>query len=224
MIVSPFPEYIGFSVKVIDDLDSFELHLEETRILGPGAGDKRRNEFMLGRSASFSALKQVGFSSPPPVLRGNMNEPLWPRGFIGSISHSTDIALCAVCPDSEASGIGIDIEELDGEIEDGMFELVCNPSELKWVRESRRGESMRFRMIFSAKEAAYKAFFPLVHNFMDFRDVELKWTRKNSGFSGILLKPAGKHLEPGFEFRVNISFFHSYVFSHIVLPVLVPSR
>ena len=63
----------------------------------------------MGRLAAKQAMESYG-TTTYPVLRGSMNEPLWPDTFKGSIAHKDNIAIAAVTKDPSYAGIGIDIE------------------------------------------------------------------------------------------------------------------
>jgi 4'-phosphopantetheinyl transferase EntD len=47
---------------------------------------KRREEFSAGRCAGRAALACLGVP-PVAILQGRRGEPLWPSGFVGSITH-----------------------------------------------------------------------------------------------------------------------------------------
>ena len=82
MIESPFPEYIGFSVKTEETLGNYSLSREEEKIINPRAVKKRRIEFTLGRAACNEALK-VG---EPYLLEPIMKvEAIVPEAFMGEV-------------------------------------------------------------------------------------------------------------------------------------------
>jgi 4'-phosphopantetheinyl transferase EntD len=218
MIKSPFPKYVGFAVKKMDNIGEYTLSDEEADILSPRAVKKRRDEFLLGRAACHSSLKQVGITSPPPVLKGSFREPIWPKGYIGSITHSSDMAICAVCPESRANGIGVDIESLEKDVSQGVFRMICNEEEIKEIRLYREGSQVMFKRFFSAKEAGFKAFFPHAREYIDYKEAVLSWDAEQECFHGILLKSAGDKYPAGSGFRVDSEIVDGFVFSHIMLP------
>jgi enterobactin synthetase component D len=212
MMKNPFPEFVGYAALTLETARSFVLSSQEFALLGPKAIKKRRDEFFLGRAACNSALKSIGINNPGPVLKGPSNEPLWPEGIIGALSHCPGMAVCAVCHDNKLRGLGIDIEELAGDIPQDVIRLVCTDKEMEWVR----GELYKMKMIFSAKEAAFKAFFPSVKMYMDFKDAELEWNEKRALFDAKLLKRF-EPFEAGFSFEVGSIINSHYVQSHIML-------
>lgn len=93
--------------------------------------------------------------------------PLWPAGFSGSLAHDDHVAIAAVGRRT-AGSIGIDIEPaqfLPAEI----FDLVVTAQERRTISEDPFGG----RLLFTAKEAAYKAVHPLDGIFLDFHDIEV---------------------------------------------------
>jgi enterobactin synthetase component D len=212
MMNNPFPPYVGYAALTPETARDFVLSSEESALLGPRAVKKRRDEFFLGRAACNAALKSIGIENPGPVLKGPSSEPLWPGGILGALSHCPGIAVCAVCHDNMLKGLGIDIEELAGDISQDVIRLVCTKKEMEWVGN----EPYKMKMIFSAKEAAFKAFFPSVGVYMDFKDAEVQWKENMASFEGRLLKGFGP-FDPGFRFSVGNIMDSGYILSHIML-------
>src|SRR5580692_7617313 len=69
----------------------------------------RRAEFVAGRLCAREALAALGAPSTR-VPRGIDGAPEWPTGFVGSISHTAELAFAAVAPAAEARGLGLDVE------------------------------------------------------------------------------------------------------------------
>ena len=68
------------------------LHAEELALIPPTWSEKRKKTFVMGRLAAKQAMESYG-TTTYPVLRGSMNEPLWPDTFKGSIAHKDNIAI-----------------------------------------------------------------------------------------------------------------------------------
>jgi 4'-phosphopantetheinyl transferase EntD len=120
------------------------------------AGEKRRRDFVLGRSCARKALDRLGLAVDA-IAMGPRGEPLWPEGFVGSITHTQGYAAAAAAPRSAFAAIGIDAERLDGVSAD-IGRKLFRPEELDalaglddtaWRRAAAT--------MFSAKEAYYKA-------------------------------------------------------------------
>src|SRR5437879_2652796 len=161
-------------------------HPEEVRLLAPGACRKRQLDWTVGRAAARLALQQLGLEDPPPVLRGDGGEPLWPAGISGSITHCDrwSIAVSAKCADSLA--IGIDLESLERVREADIIHLICREPEIEWVSSDDDFHG-RLGMVFSAKEALYKSLYPFCRRYIDFTEVELSWLPEQSRFHAKLL-------------------------------------
>ncbi len=113
-------------------------------------------EFTGGRIAARAALAQIGVA-PQPIAMGADRAPLWPRGVLGSISHAGGLCL-AVAARGPWRGIGVDIEP-DADMDPDLIDTIAAPGELSGLAPLTPGRAAT--RIFSAKEAAYKAQFPL---------------------------------------------------------------
>ncbi|MFE4870898.1 4'-phosphopantetheinyl transferase [Streptomyces sp. NPDC056682] len=145
------------------------LHPEEERLLDAlPAG--QRPDFVAGRLAAARALAALGTEGP--VLRAG-RRPLFPTGVRGSISHCTGhIGVCIASTNPAVAATGIDLERTD-RLSRGAARLVCTPREREWIARARRPES-RLSVLFSAKEAIYKALSGLSPRDPVFHDVELR--------------------------------------------------
>ncbi len=85
--------------------------LEQEEALITRSVDKRQREFRAGRHCAHQALECLGLEATP-LLWGERREPIWPQGYLGSISHCDGYALAACALQGEIVGIGIDVEPL----------------------------------------------------------------------------------------------------------------
>jgi 4'-phosphopantetheinyl transferase EntD len=91
---------------------------------------------------------------------------------VGSITHSKLMAISCVSLSNDWSSIGIDAEELITPALRADIEfLVASPAELQYL--GSLDSQIGLTVLFSAKEALYKALFPLVRTFIDFKEVKL---------------------------------------------------
>lgn len=147
------------------------LRPEEAACLGR-AVEKRRREFASGRACARRALARLGITDVAIPI-GPERLPAWPRGIVGSITHCAGYGGVAVARQGAILGLGLDAE-VGGELDPSLVPLVCLPSEVQAVRALAGltpGEGAK--LVFSAKESAYKCYFPLVHHFLEFHDVEV---------------------------------------------------
>ncbi|MEW8026659.1 MAG: 4'-phosphopantetheinyl transferase superfamily protein [Candidatus Thiodiazotropha sp.] len=143
------------------------VHAEEERLI-QGSITKRQRQFRAGRNAAHAALERLD-APYGPLLRGEKRQPIWPRGYVGSISHCDDscIAVCAL--NGEIAGLGVDVEPLKP-LKPGIARYVDTEDEKAFMRH--HGDLPR-RLIFSAKESLYKCYYPLVERFFGFQSVTL---------------------------------------------------
>lgn len=145
------------------------LHEEETRLLHrlPPA---QHPTFVAGRAAAGRALGLLGVDGP--VLRDG-RRPLFPVGTRGSISHTTGpIGASIATTNPDVVTVGIDLERTD-RLGRGADRLVCTARERLWIARARRPES-RLSVLFSAKEAIYKALDAISPRPPVFHDVEIR--------------------------------------------------
>ena len=99
----------------------------------------------------------------------------WPSGHVGSVSHKGTRVVAALAPISDLRALGIDIETLDRV--EGLSEIdgLVAADELPFGHED-----LGPVILFSAKEAVYKALNPLVGWEFGFDEVKVSWARVHS--------------------------------------------
>ncbi|MCV7194862.1 4'-phosphopantetheinyl transferase PptT [Mycolicibacterium brumae] len=163
--------------------------------------DKRRNEFITVRHCARTALAGLGVD-PVPILKGDKGEPLWPDGVVGSITHTEGYRGAAVARAAEVRSIGIDAEPHDV-LPKGVLDAISLPNERTEI-SALPAELHWDRILFCAKEATYKAWYPLTHRWLGFEDAhitfeltELRGEAASGVFtSRILIDPAAEHGPP----------------------------
>jgi 4'-phosphopantetheinyl transferase EntD len=150
------------------------------------AVEGRRREYAAVRSCARVCLGRLGYR-PVPILPGVGGAPIWPAGVLGSMTHCTGYAAAAVAPVPQISAVGIDAEP-DAPLPDGVLELVATPAErdrLTATRPETDGPNWD-RLLFSAKEAVYKAWFPLVGEWLDHQEAEIRFHPQERTFTAQL--------------------------------------
>jgi 4'-phosphopantetheinyl transferase EntD len=104
--------------------------------------------------------------------KGKGGAPRWPAGIVGSMSHDSRIAVAAIARSRDFSALGIDIEPAET-LPPEVFDMVTTPQERSHIDEDPCGG----RLLFAAKEAVYKAVYPLDQTFLDHHDVEVSLAR-----------------------------------------------
>jgi 4'-phosphopantetheinyl transferase EntD len=155
---------------------------------------KRRNEFITVRHCAREALEQLGLP-PAPILKGDKGEPCWPDGVVGSLTHCLGFRGAVVARRSDVRGLGIDAEPHDV-LPDGVLDAISLPAERVELRALPTGLHWD-RILFCAKEATYKAWFPLTHRWLGFEDAHIAFTLDASGDAGsfesrILIDPSAE--------------------------------
>lgn len=168
-----------------EDPSDVELFPEEEESVGR-AVEKRRREFTTARACARRALAQIGVE-PVAIPNGERGEPLWPAGVVGSITHCDGFRACAVARAEDVVSLGIDAE-VNAPLPDGVLEQVAFGPELEMVAAKPDGVCLD-RLLFSAKEAIYKAWFPLAKRWLGFEDVELTIDVDGGAFRAPLLVP-----------------------------------
>jgi 4'-phosphopantetheinyl transferase EntD len=168
-----------------DDTDA-RLFSEEELVV-ERAVEKRRREFTTARICARAALHRLGFPAAP-IPTGQRGEPLWPVGVVGSITHCDGYRACAVARSSEIVTVGIDAEP-HAALPDGLLGDIARPEELPWLRtlESELPNVHWDRLLFSAKESVYKAWFPLAKRWLGFEDAAIAFDPGLNTFTARLL-------------------------------------
>jgi len=149
------------------------------------AVEDRKQEFARGRACARLALQRLGVSGAD-VGVGIGRQPLWPRGFVGSITHGGGIVAAAVAEASTLSALGIDVEALEP-LPKSVRGVVVQP-------EDRLGEVGEMgKVVFSAKESVFKALYPAHGVWMDFDSVFLE---PGPGRFDLRAQPTGRSPAP----------------------------
>src|SRR5262249_11834215 len=171
------------SVAVRGDDPAAYLHPDETAQLG-SVVERRMREFTTGRTCAREALRRLDLPAIP-ILRGHKGEPLWPPGVVGSITHCRGYCAAAVARQFDVLSVGIDAEIHDA-LPSGVLEQVCVDQERAWVGGAPRGLYWD-RLLFSAKESVYKAWFPLTGRWLGFQDAMVTFEPVEGTFRAQLL-------------------------------------
>jgi enterobactin synthetase component D len=135
---------------------------------------KRQAEFVAGRACARLALREVG-APPGDVGIGPMRAPVWPAGFVGSITHSAGVAAAVAARASDARSLGIDVERsITPELAASISASLARAGELSSVGALLGDPGVACTAVFAAKEALFKCVAPIVLRYFDFLDVEAR--------------------------------------------------
>jgi 4'-phosphopantetheinyl transferase EntD len=135
---------------------------------------KRRNEFVTVRHCARIALGQLGVA-PTPILKGDKGQPCWPDGIVGSLTHCAGYRGAVVGRAAAVRSVGVDAEPHDV-LPDGVFHAISLPEERREIAALPPGLHWD-RILFCAKEATYKAWFPLTGRWLGFEDARITFSR-----------------------------------------------
>jgi 4'-phosphopantetheinyl transferase EntD len=147
---------------------------------------KRRHEFQAGRAAARAALRLLGIEDFD-LISGAHREPLWPAGVVGSITHSGERCAAAVASQTRITSLGIDLES-EEELAADLMAMICSDVEQEMLRLlPERNPTFWAKVVFSAKEAFFKAYFPQTQTFLDFQDVTIALHPSRGEFDVLLI-------------------------------------
>lgn len=220
-------EYLRAVLPDIADLVYAELYddpadltpLPEEEALIARSVPKRRNEFVTVRHCARVAMEQLGVP-PSPILKGDKGEPRWPHGVVGSLTHCDGYRGAVVGRSESARSVGIDAEP-HGVLPDRVLEAISLPVERREIA-ALPADLHWDRILFCAKEATYKAWFPLTQRWLGFDDAHISFAVDSSGTAGefvsrILIDPAARSGPPLTELAGRWSVAGGLALTAIVL-------
>ncbi len=178
---------------VNDEFAAGESRSPETATLEPDAGDggstfrvalpqqlvgaapRRISTYLAGRYCANQALGLAGHPTPiPEVGRAWSGGPVWPLGWVGSISHTDDVSVAVCGSKSVVSSLGVDCERIVSlKIATEIGDLVAPEVSNGTAALGGLDMPVALTLAFSAKEALYKALFEQVGHFFGFDAAEL---------------------------------------------------
>jgi 4'-phosphopantetheinyl transferase EntD len=153
-----FDPSIAIAATRIDGFDGTELIGTEADAM-VHASQRRRAEFTAGRVAGRRSM-----ALEEGIPMGPDRAPVWPDGIRGSITHAGDWALAATS--RSVRMIGVDLEPAEPLPEDVMDTILWD-TEKEWIDRST-DPGLMARVVFSAKECAYKAQYPITRRLFGF--------------------------------------------------------
>ncbi len=174
----PFGTCVGIALPAIEsargDDDPFDLppilHADEAAF-ARGLSPFRRAGWVGGRVALRAALTAIGFEAPAPIFATPRGAPSLPSGVIGSVSHKSDlaVALVARANGAPAASLGIDVEVVRS-LKHDIARHVLTADERAALPPEGPARDAEVLLLFSAKEAIYKALDPWVGRFVSFQE------------------------------------------------------
>ena len=132
-----------------------------------GSVVKVRRASGAARIAARDLMQNLGLP-PAAIVKSAAGVPIWPEGIVGSLAHDAEVAVAALAKRQTFAGLGIDVEPAEPLAED-LIDIVVSGAERRWIEDGLH----QARLLFSIKEAVYKAVYPLDGVFLDHHDVEI---------------------------------------------------
>ena len=112
---------------------------------------------------------------PVPLPRSSEGPPTWPAGVTGSLAHDRRVAVAAVAFHRDMAAVGVDVEPAE-DLPPELIDMVATPAERNMIADVRFGG----RLLFVAKEAAYKAVYLLDRTFLMHHAVEVDFSGRTA--------------------------------------------
>lgn len=195
----------GVAGREIEDVGQPVVIAAEETALVAKAGEKRRRDFTLGRFCARAALAQLG-GDGEVIGQGRSGAPHWPDGFCGSITHTAGYAAALVARRADFLGLGVDAERMGG-VTEKLWPRLFDAQECALLAALSPDLKARVATIlFSAKEACFKAWSPLGAATQAFPEIHI--ALRDDGFDAISV--AGL-LQGRFVFRDDLVLTAAFV-------------
>jgi 4'-phosphopantetheinyl transferase EntD len=189
---------------------------EEVTILGRNAAPRRKAEFAAGRTCGRQAMRVLGLPEMP-ILRGDDRQPLWPEGIVGSITHCDGYCAAAVGRAADFSAIGIDAENNEP-LPANVLGAVAFGDELEWVHSLPPVGVCWDRLLFSIKEAVYKAWYPRERRWLDFDQVSVALDIEKTTFQARISGVPASRVSDGVVYRGFYLTTESLILTSVCVP------
>jgi len=178
----------------------------------------RQAQFLAGRIAAKNALQAISHT-PENIAIGKHREPLWPKGIIGSISHSNHVSIAtAQVKTEQTKGCGLDIQTIFNQEESTkVLPIILSQQDQASFNKHKNHfyENQLATLIFSAKESYFKTVFNQVKEYFDFNAVSIQSIDLQNK-QVILISNASSPIHPQITLTVYYDFLVINGDSHII--------
>ncbi|MEU4472143.1 4'-phosphopantetheinyl transferase superfamily protein [Micromonospora sp. NPDC023888] len=176
------------TAEAFDDELPAPLFREEEQLVARAVATRRR-EFATGRRCAREALAKLGHPAVP-LTAGERGAPRWPDGVVGSITHCAGYRAAVAAPATLLSAVGVDAEPHEA-LPTGILDAIAGTGERDLIAQLRANDPTVHwdRLLFCAKEAVYKAWFPLTRRWLGFEDAAVSLDPVGRRFEARLLVP-----------------------------------
>jgi enterobactin synthetase component D len=182
----------------------------------------RQAEFIAGRFCAAKALHALDPSLTQDVGRHANGSPLWPKGIVGSITHTQGFVSAAVAKCETTLGLGIDSENMEKlDVMDAAKEVVMGDSEQQLLTTLSYSADEGRMLIFCAKESIYKCLYPLVQHSFDFHALTIDAIDSAiHTFRFHVVEPLHPDFPAGFQAQGRFEFSHGCVHTAVELSAI----
>ena len=162
---------VAIGHRLISPGDEDALTPEELRGIS-GSVVERRRASGAARIVARQLLRDLGYPESP-LPRAASGAPIWPAGVTGSLAHDRRVAVAAVATSRDIDALGIDIEPAEL-LPIDLLDIIATPDERPGIGD----DLICGRLLFAAKEAVYKAVYPLDRIFLEHHDVQIDFSKR----------------------------------------------
>ncbi len=193
----------------------------ESQTENAGPENRRKYQFAAGRKCAAELLAGLGAFNVQVGVNADRS-PVWPAGFVGSITHTDSMLGVAVAAASELRGLGIDIEKVVSLKAAREIERVCLGRKEMQLRKGRGIERCLYASLcFSAKESLYKCLYPLVNQYFHYTDAAVTDIDPDTGKLCLeLLTDLSGEFSAGLVLEGRYRFDGMQVYTSFELPAL----
>lgn len=158
--------------------DAMEVALRRVPETDATGGRRRTHESDTARTLACDLLRRHGVAVAE-IGRHAEGFPLWPEGWVGSLSHSAGWCAAGLARETVVRGVGVDVEN-PARMKPEMWAHIMTENERRELERRSPGGDANERgiaatAVFSAKEALFKALFPLRRAVPGFLATEIAW-------------------------------------------------
>jgi enterobactin synthetase component D len=174
---------------------------------------KRQVEFAAGRFCARLALQKQGYAGSATLAIGQHRAPIWPAGYLGSISHGDGQAVAVATASREWRTIGIDIERiLSNDAAQPLIEHLMTAAELAIGSAAGMTLERWLSLVFSAKESLFKALYPFVGRYFDFLDAEVcELDQAQAGLMLRLVSSLSPQCVKGSQYYIRYNYSNNHI-------------
>ena len=127
------------------------------------ASPERQRDYRAGRYCAQLALEQLGISNCCPSVTEH-GSPLWPKGTVGSITHTMGLVCAAAAIRTRCLGLGIDVEAIASlDKAHQLAARAATSTEIFGIMDTAKTDyATAVTLIVAAKHALYKCLHPQI--------------------------------------------------------------